>query len=1025
MDVNSSEIGTALQGGGVLIEAEDMALSGFAQESSKFASGGALIKTSGSGSASVQFDGLSGDYEIEVIYFDESDGQSVLGLTPFDQTWTLGQNLKGTIATAKNKVSQTFVGELTTGATIGLNGVRNDEEYARIDALIIKPIDTSDTPINTPIEPSKPPVTAPQTQSLKVQAENMNLLGYRRESIGVAEGKKGIKTDGTGSATTIFNGPDGLYNINVRYFDETDGQASLKLNAGGQSGSLTLNKDLHRTVPSSKNGITSTLLSQVSLKAGDTVELKGQRQAEEFARVDYIEFVPTDDNSPPPPPDTSATPPEPAKPKPTPAPTPKPPAPEPEPTPEPMPTPGAFKVQAESLKRSGYQTESIGAAEGGKVLKTNRVGSASTTFDGADGLYDIKVRYFDENDGQSLLTLKAGSKAGNLTFDQDLGGSFPNSKNGVTSTVISGVSLKAGDKIELEGKRQGGELARIDYLEFVPADDSPGSSANPPPEPSPAPEPPPVPKPEPTPEPEPVVDITTSLEFTSGSSKNVDVDAALLVYFSEAVDPATVDPSTVKLLQLSGGKKTTVPMIVSIDATGGVASVTPDQPLDPSSQYQVVIDGVEGVSGDGVIDATYNFKTEAIAEPTPTPTPEPDPDPATPPTAGPATRFEKFRVTGADQAGASSLAMGPNGKLYVADIFGNIKEHTLKSDGTASSVKTVHQGGQDQQIVGITFKPGTSDLYFTYADRSHGKDFFTGEIARLNVNSGKKQVVVEGLPHSEFLAHQANGLSFGPDGKLYQAVGSNTTLGGTPNWTAPETKLSAAIIQIDLNKIKGTVDVSGNYNPNASNAPVKLWATGARNTYDLAWHPEYDRLYGGINQNSIGGNVKTPSNKDIPAISARPREVLAIFEEGNYYGHPNPTRGEFVLNGGNPTQGKDPFEVKQYPVGVKPDKDFDPTLLYDLRGDGGTSPNGITPYFDDLLIATFSGARTILRADLNNKGEVVGVNSLVGANGKKVNFSKPLDVTVNSGSGIVYVADFGKAQTDPSGGAIYGLRPVG
>ncbi|MEL7314369.1 MAG: PQQ-dependent sugar dehydrogenase, partial [Cyanobacteria bacterium J06559_3] len=516
------------------------------------------------------------------------------------------------------------------------------------------------------------------------------------------------------------------------------------------------------------------------------------------------------------------------------------------------------------------------------------------------------------------------------------------------------------------------------------------------------------------------------LEFTSGSSKAVDVDAALLIYFSEAVDPGTVDPSTVQLLQVAGGKKTAVPMVVSVDATGGVASLTPDQDLDPSSKYQVVIDGVEGVSGDGVIDKTYNFTTEAIAEPTPTPTPTPEPEPnPTPPTpSGPATQFEKFKVIDADQAGASSLAMGPNGKLYTADIFGNIKEHTLKPDGTASSVKTIHQGGQDQQIVGIAVRPGTADLYFTYADRSHGNDFFTGEIARLNVNSGKKQVVVEGLPHSEFLAHQANGLSFGPDGKLYQAVGSNTTLGGTPNWKQPETKLSAAIIQIDLGKINGKVDVSGNYNPNASNAPVKLWATGARNTYDLAWHPDYDRLYGGINQNSIGGNVKTPATDGVPALNARPRETLAIFEKGKYYGHPNPTRGEFVLNGGNPTSGKDPFEVKNYPVGVKPDKDFDPSLLYDLRGEGGTSPNGITPYFDDLLIATFSGARTILRADLNNQGEIVEVDSLVGEDGKKVRFSKPLDVAVNSDSGIVYVADFGKAQTDPSGGAIYGLRPV-
>ena len=43
---------------------------------------------------------------------------------------------------------------------------------------------------------------------------------------------------------------------------------------------------------------------------------------------------------------------------------------------------------------------------------------------------------------------------------------------------------------------------------------------------------------------------------------------------------------------------------------------------------------------------------------------------------------------------------------------------------------------------------------------------------------------------------------------------------------------------------------------------------------------------------------------------------------GGYYGHPNSSRGEYVLNGGNPDGKNDSFQVHDYPVGTPPDRNW-------------------------------------------------------------------------------------------------------
>ena len=68
----------------------------------------------------------------------------------------------------------------------------------------------------------------------------------------------------------------------------------------------------------------------------------------------------------------------------------------------------------------------------------------------------------------------------------------------------------------------------------------------------------------------------------------------------------------------------------------------------------------------------------------------------------------------------------------------------------------------------------------------------------------------------------------------------------------------------------------------------------------------------------------------MPAITdvAEPEtDYLFRIRKGYYYGHPNPVRHEYVLNGGNPTAGVDPYELAEYPVGTKPDPHWQPAAF--------------------------------------------------------------------------------------------------
>lgn len=131
-----------------------------------------------------------------------------------------------------------------------------------------------------------------------------------------------------------------------------------------------------------------------------------------------------------------------------------------------------LRIEAENMQLSGYGIENTAVASGGKIaslLNTGKTsGTASTTFNGVARNYDVVVGAFDENDGKSPISVQLANNQYSFILDRNLGHWGPDEKTKVRQTVAKGAYLTPGTSISITGQAQGQELARVDYIEFIP-----------------------------------------------------------------------------------------------------------------------------------------------------------------------------------------------------------------------------------------------------------------------------------------------------------------------------------------------------------------------------------------------------------------------------------------------------------------------------------------------------------------------------------------------------------------------------
>ena len=184
--------------------------------------------------------------------------------------------------------------------------------------------------------------------------------------------------------------------------------------------------------------------------------------------------------------------------------------------------------------------------------------------------------------------------------------------------------------------------------------------------------------------------------------------------------------------------------------------------------------------------------------------------------------------------GVRTLALAPHGAVFAA----------LSEDG---AIVRLVDGDGDGVAEGTT--PVLSGLDYPFGLAFRGDTLYFAEesaVRRLDPGSATPVPIVSGLPTG---GHQTRSIAFGPDNRLYLAMGSSCDV-------CDEPPPRAAVTRYDLD-----------------GANPHTFATGLRNSVGMAFNPTSGELWANNNdRDHLGDNV--------------PPEHLNIVRDGRWYGWP-------------------------------------------------------------------------------------------------------------------------------------------
>ncbi len=183
----------------------------------------------------------------------------------------------------------------------------------------------------------------------------------------------------------------------------------------------------------------------------------------------------------------------------------------------------------------------------------------------------------------------------------------------------------------------------------------------------------------------------------------------------------------------------------------------------------------------------------------------------------------------------TTLALGPDGRLYIGEQGGRVLSI---ADQNGRGVNPRDAATVGSGLMGIAFRPGTRDLYFSTTGRvllSRGAS---------DGSYSEPKIIVNSIPSGR---HQNDEIAFTPDGSFF-FLG----VGSTCDACQESHPWSASILRFS-----------------ADGAQQEVFAKGTRNPFGLAIHPQTGELFA------------TDNGRDVP-VTGVPDELNVIVKGGNY-----------------------------------------------------------------------------------------------------------------------------------------------
>jgi glucose/arabinose dehydrogenase len=197
----------------------------------------------------------------------------------------------------------------------------------------------------------------------------------------------------------------------------------------------------------------------------------------------------------------------------------------------------------------------------------------------------------------------------------------------------------------------------------------------------------------------------------------------------------------------------------------------------------------------------------------------------------------------------TAMQFAPDGRLFVCEQTGRLRVikdgALLPTPFLTLSVSSVGERG----LLGVAFDPAFATNQFVYVYYTTASAPIHNRISRFTANGdvavpGSEVVILELDNLSSATNHNGGALEFGPDGKLYAAVGENANGANAQSMN----NLLGKILRINKD---GTIPGDNPFFGTATGRNRAIWALGLRNPFTFAFNPSGPEMF----INDVGQNT--------------------------------------------------------------------------------------------------------------------------------------------------------------------------
>ena len=223
------------------------------------------------------------------------------------------------------------------------------------------------------------------------------------------------------------------------------------------------------------------------------------------------------------------------------------------------------------------------------------------------------------------------------------------------------------------------------------------------------------------------------------------------------------------------------------------------------------------------------------------------------------TSFTETQVA-AGLSSPTAMQFAPDGRLFICEQGGRLR---VVKDGTLlpTPFLTVSVSSSGERgLLGVAFDPAFATnhfvyIYYTVPSPAHNR------ISRFTANgdvavAGSETVIFELDNLSSATNHNGGALDFGPDGKLYAAVGENA------NSANAQTLANVLGKMLRLNN-DGSIPTDNPFFTSAAGKNRAIWALGLRNPFTFAFDPAGTDMF----INDVGQNTWEEINDGLAGVN--------------------------------------------------------------------------------------------------------------------------------------------------------------